>query len=101
MLYARPLDMETVAETAVTLALRMMPDKGTLSVTGENGALRIRFPADRTRIGSDELKLLLNLMRKKVRRSKLRFVSEEKNGQMTLTVSEKSMLFRPIHLRKR
>ena len=59
VLYARPLDMETVAETAVTLALRMMPDKGTLSVTGENGALRIRFPADRTRIGSDELKALL------------------------------------------
>ena len=101
VLYARPLDMETVAEAAVTLALRMMPDGSALSVTGEGNALRIRFPADRTRIGSDELRALLGQMRKKVRRSKLRFAAEEEAGQMTLTVSEKPLFFRPIRLRKR
>lgn len=101
VLYARPLDMETVAEAAVTLALRMMPDEGTLSVTGEGNALCIRFPADRTRIGSDELTALLGQMRKKVRRSKLQFASGEETGQMTLTVSEKPLLFHPIRLRKR
>lgn len=100
VLYARPLDMEELTEMLAALALRCLPDEGTLRAEGEGDVLRISFPADRTRIGAEDLKVLLVAAKRTVRESKLRFSYSEEAGQMTLTVRSRPVLFRPIRFGK-
>ena len=98
-LYARTHDMEKALEMLTEHALNCVPDGAEIAVEGEKRALRIVYPADRKRMSKEESDIVFNAVRTLVKKSKLCFDTEEQNGQITLKIRERMILFRPLHFR--
>ena len=98
-LYARTHDTEEALEMLIEHALNCVPDGAEIAVEGEKRALRIVYPADRKRMSKEESDIVFNAVRTLVKKSKLCFDAEEQNGQITLKIRERMILFRPLHFR--
>ena len=91
--------MEKALEMLTEHALNCVPDGAEIAVEGEKRALRIVYPADRKRMSKEESDIVFNAVRTLVKKSKLCFDTEEQNGQITLKIRERMILFRPLHFR--